>query len=135
MAGDASPNAPLPGLGNLAGAPCRVERVLVVGLHRTQAAVVQAELRRVKEARTLEELRDAALRAYEELTALDIFDAVDVVLGEGTKGNDTCTVVARFQEKGLVRLHAGTYVQGTEGECDSSTGPCTAAGSGRRSTP
>ena len=33
----------------------------------------------------LEEVRDRALEAYEELMGLDIFDAVDVVLGEGAK--------------------------------------------------
>ena len=27
----------------------------------------------------------------------------------------TCNVVAQFQEKNLLRLHTGTYVQGTEG--------------------
>lgn len=32
------------------------------------------------------------------------------------QGPGTCTVIARFQEKNLLRLHAGTYVQGTEGE-------------------
>lgn len=37
-------------------------------------------------ARTLEEIRDAALEAYGELMALDVFDAVDVVLGEGKVG-------------------------------------------------
>jgi hypothetical protein len=158
----------------LAGAPLRVERIMLVGLQRTKSGVVEQELARIKDARTLEEIRDAALRAYEELMALDIFDAVDVVLGEGSKvcsagqrsvapvsfagltawqhlpqrlqgdnlwesptgcrrqpaaaslpttsrlprplqGGKTCTVVARFQEKNMVRLHAGTYVQGTEG--------------------
>ena len=69
----------------LAGAPLRVERIMLVGLQRTKSGVVEQELVRIKDARTLEEIRDAALRAYEELMALDIFDAVDVVLGEGSK--------------------------------------------------
>ena len=69
----------------LAGAPLRVERIMLVGLQRTKSGVVEQELARIKDARTLEEIRDAALRAYEELMALDIFDAVDVVLGEGSK--------------------------------------------------
>jgi len=69
----------------LAGAKCRVERILLVGLERTKSPVVEAELVRVKHARTLEEVRDAALRAYEELMALDVFDAVDLVVGEGNK--------------------------------------------------
>lgn len=69
----------------VAGAPCKVERIMLHGLQRTKASVVQAELLRLKEARTLEEIRDAALAAYEELMALDIFDAVDLVLVEHPK--------------------------------------------------
>ncbi|PSC74144.1 sorting and assembly machinery component 50-like protein B-like [Micractinium conductrix] len=103
----------------LAGARCRVERIMLVGLERTKRSVVEAELLRVKGARTLEEIRDAALEAYGELMALDVFDAVDVVLGEG-KTPDSCTVVARFREKSMLRLHAGTYVQGVEGSVQTS---------------
>lgn len=39
------------------------------------------------------------------------------------QGGSTCTVVARFKEKGMLRLHAGTYVQGTEGAPRPGTGP------------
>ncbi|KAL4421736.1 hypothetical protein ABPG77_002352 [Micractinium sp. CCAP 211/92] len=99
----------------LADAQCRVDRILLVGLERTKQDLVEAELRRLKHGRTLEEIRDAAMAAHDELMALDIFDAVDLVLTEGSKGGSTCTVVARFKEKGMLRLHAGTYVQGTEG--------------------
>ena len=67
----------------LAGTPCKVERIMLVGLQRTKAGVVQAELLRVKGARTLEEIRDAALEAYESLMALDVFDGVDLVVAEG----------------------------------------------------
>lgn len=196
---EAAPEAPPPADGEpefdfesaferLAGAPCRVERILLVGLERTKDSVVHPALMRVKGAGTLEEIRDAALEAWEELVGLDIFDAVDVVLGEGSKvgagcvcrqrgshvlggscplwhldgtagnaganmdapsprtlvavgatavliptllpsptrralqGSDTCTVIARFQEKNMVRLHAGTYVQGTEGGREASDG-------------
>ncbi|PRW61285.1 Sorting and assembly machinery component 50 [Chlorella sorokiniana] len=103
----------------LAGAPCRVARVMLVGLERTKEAVVHPALRRVVQGRTLEEVRDRALEAYVELMGLDIFEAVDVVLEEG-KARGTCTVIARFQEKNLLRLHAGTYVQGTEGSVETS---------------
>ena len=157
----------------LAPTACRVEGILLVGLQRTQSSVVERELLRVREARTLEEVRDAALTAYEELMALDIFDGVDLVLSEsakasrrvvvggggcgggdttsrraallvvvdpsrarwlrfallpgatlnpftespGVQGGSACTMVARFQEKNMLRLHAGAYAQGTEGGC------------------
>lgn len=104
----------------LAGAKCRVDRILLVGLERTKQDLVEAELRRLKDGRTLEEIRDAAMAAHDELMALDVFDAIDLVLTEGTKGANTCTVVARFREKGMLRLHAGTYVQGTEGSVQTS---------------
>ena len=82
----------------LAGAPLRVERIMLVGLQRTKSGVVEQELVRIKDARTLEEIRDAALRAYVELMALDIFDAVDVVLEEGSK---VCECSARLRQWGV----------------------------------
>lgn len=54
---------------------------------------MEAELRRLKDGRTLEEIRDAALAAHDELMALDVFDAIDLVLTEGTKvglGSSAC---------------------------------------------
>ena len=71
----------------LAPTACRVEGILLVGLQRTQSSVVERELLRVREARTLEEVRDAALTAYEELMALDIFEGVDLVLSESAKAS------------------------------------------------
>jgi hypothetical protein len=92
----------------LAGAPLRVERIMLVGLQRTKSGVVEQELARIKDARTLEEIRDAALRAYEELMALDIFDAVDVVLGEGSK---VCSTGRRsgVQRAFLASPHGSTF--------------------------
>ncbi|KAI3432894.1 hypothetical protein D9Q98_010476 [Chlorella vulgaris] len=104
----------------LAGEPCRVERVMLEGLHRTKKSVVKRELQRFKEARTLKEIHQAADRVHEELMALDIFEAVELTLDESLKGDNLCTVMARFQEKGVVRLHAGTYMQGTEGSVETS---------------
>jgi hypothetical protein len=36
---------------------------------------------------------------------------------------DTCTVLVNCKEKGRVRLHAGTYVSGVEGELSQSNIP------------
>lgn len=39
------------------------------------------------------------------------------VLDAGLQGKaDACKVAAQFQEKNVLRLHTGTYVQGTEGK-------------------
>lgn len=99
--------------------PCRVGRISLLGLNRTKAGLVERELRRVEHASTLEEIKDELLEAYEDLVGLDIFDAVDVVIDKGD-APDTCSVVAQFQEKNLLRLHTGTYVQGTEGSVEAS---------------
>ena len=162
-------------------APCRVERIRLEGLERTKrSVVVPALLRLVQREGTLDEIKEAALEAWDELRDLDIFEAVDVVLDQGSKVLHRCClwscllpcahpvdargspksgrrkgvlwaragawpigaqrlpaaaarlrvrrswfldqqsqqdviIVARFQERGMVRLHAGTYVQGTEG--------------------
>lgn len=171
-------------------APCRVERIRLEGLDRTQrSVVVPALLRLVQREGTLDEIKEAALEAWDELRDLDIFEAIDVVLDQGSQvggwvlwcalvrlpvarlrcagwwwgrpthwlGQQRATaalpllsavkhgcrrcaldsppslpppscycstnrqspqdvvIVARFQERGIMRLHAGTYVQGTEG--------------------
>lgn len=63
---------------------CRVDQVAIIGLQRTKAAIVAREFLRIREARTLEEVKDAVLVTYEDLLGLDIFDAVEIVI-DGSK--------------------------------------------------
>ncbi|GAB4818843.1 hypothetical protein N2152v2_005889 [Parachlorella kessleri] len=101
--------------------PCKVEKLGLIGLKRTKNGLVLRELLKVRDARTLDEIKDTLLEAYEELMGLDIFEAVEVVVDADEKGRkDRCNVRAEFVEKSVLRLHTGTYVQGTEGSVEAS---------------
>lgn len=55
----------------------------VEGLGRTQEAVVSRELSGLKDASSLEELKDVLLDATDNLKQLDIFDVVEVRMNAG----------------------------------------------------
>lgn len=62
------------------GKRCKVEKLSIAGLQRTKGKLVLRELLKVKEAQTLDEIKDSLLEAYENLMGLDIFDGVEVVI-------------------------------------------------------
>lgn len=64
----------------LKDARLRPVRLSIVGLERTKGDIVRREFARVKDARTLEEVKGAVLEVYENLMALGIFDAVDITV-------------------------------------------------------
>ncbi len=57
-----------------------VEKVTIVGLDRTKAYIVSRELEPVKDARSLDEIKDVLLEAHEHLQSLGIFDGVEVII-------------------------------------------------------
>lgn len=59
---------------------CFPARLTILGLKRTNKHLVMRELLRVKNAQTLDEIKDAVVAAYQDLMALEIFDAVDIVI-------------------------------------------------------
>ena len=65
--------------------PCQVEKLGLKGLKRTKNGIVLRELLKVRDARTLDEIKDTLLEAYEELMGLDIFEAVEVVVDADEK--------------------------------------------------
>lgn len=65
--------------------PCRPTKLTLVGLERTDRELVRKELLRVRDARTLDEVKDAVLDAYTDLMSLGIFDVVDIVIDQGDK--------------------------------------------------
>jgi hypothetical protein len=105
--------------------------------------IVQRELNRVRDSRTLDEITDALEQAYQELMALGIFKAVLLVpdvheavrsnvrrgfliklvypfcrltsRGDALQHTDRCNIVAKFYERNLLGLRSGTFIQGTEG--------------------
>ncbi|KAK9830313.1 hypothetical protein WJX72_010954 [[Myrmecia] bisecta] len=99
----------------------RVQTVQLTGLERTRRYIVERELRRLEQARTLDEIKDALLDVQAALEELGVFEAVELIIDEGdTPG--TCTVVVNLHESGPLKLHTGTYIQGTEGSLELSVG-------------
>lgn len=61
-----------------------VENVVITGLRRTKEEIVMRELADLKRSGTLEEIKDSVLRVHANLMALDIFEAVDISLDNGS---------------------------------------------------
>lgn len=75
--------------------------VVVLQKGRTQQHVIERELMRVKKAQSLEEIKEQLLEAQEALEALNIFQAVELILAESIRvrmqcSEITCTVRNRF---------------------------------------
>jgi hypothetical protein len=64
---------------------CRVAQIRLGGLKRTKQEIVERELIRVKDARTLEQVLEALEEAHDDLMALEIFEAVDLAVDRGAK--------------------------------------------------
>lgn len=64
----------------LRDARLRPVRLSILGLERTKGDIVRREFARVRDARTLDEVKDAVLEAYENLMALGIFNAVEITV-------------------------------------------------------
>jgi outer membrane protein assembly factor BamA len=61
-----------------------IEDVVVTGLRRTNEEIVLRELADLKRSGTLEEINASFLRVHTNLMALDIFEAVDISLDNGS---------------------------------------------------
>lgn len=66
------------------GRPITVEDVVITGLGRTKEEIVMREFADLKRSGTLEEIKDGVLRAHTNLMALDIFEAVDISIDNGS---------------------------------------------------
>lgn len=67
----------------------KVERIVVMGLRRTNETIVLRELARMKRSGTLEEIKDSLLDVHAALMDLGIFQAVDVSISDGkVRGHD-----------------------------------------------
>lgn len=64
-------------------APCRVGCIYLQGLHRTKHSVLDPALAPLRDARTLDEVKDGMLKACDYLTDLGIFSAVGLQAMEG----------------------------------------------------
>ena len=56
--------------------------VRLSGIERTRPELIERELQPLKDARSLDEIKDVLLEVHENLMALDIFDAVEIIVGD-----------------------------------------------------
>eukprot|EP01025_Chloroclados_australasicus_P047574 TRINITY_DN5347_c0_g1_i4.p1 TRINITY_DN5347_c0_g1~~TRINITY_DN5347_c0_g1_i4.p1 ORF type:complete len:525 (+),score=49.54 TRINITY_DN5347_c0_g1_i4:827-2401(+) len=114
---------------NVKDKPLRVDHIRYPENIRTRRSVLEHEFEQVRSAETLEELREALVRLYVQLEALDIFSEVQVSVDAGVPGNDKknipdfCDLNVDVKEKGVFSLNAGTYVsQNSEGSVEVTMG-------------
>eukprot|EP00798_Chlamydomonas_sp_ICE-L_P003901 gene3901-13971_t len=80
---------------------------------RTRSHIIDRELDRVLEAKTLDEIHLALEMAGKNLQQLNIFRRIDMIVTEEPKEHEeACTVVLDLEEKNWYKVNAGTYVQG-----------------------
>ena len=109
---------------------CVVSSVEVRGNERTRNSLVERELRRVYEARTLEGIKDALFAANAALQEYGIFKDVSMVIDADAAGgrvgeNDVpgAKVVVNVEEKDMFHFKAGTFMSRRgEGEVEVSMG-------------
>eukprot|EP01025_Chloroclados_australasicus_P047576 TRINITY_DN5347_c0_g1_i6.p6 TRINITY_DN5347_c0_g1~~TRINITY_DN5347_c0_g1_i6.p6 ORF type:complete len:180 (+),score=17.06 TRINITY_DN5347_c0_g1_i6:827-1366(+) len=99
---------------NVKDKPLRVDHIRYPENIRTRRSVLEHEFEQVRSAETLEELREALVRLYVQLEALDIFSEVQVSVDAGVPGNDKknipdfCDLNVDVKEKGVFSLNAGS---------------------------
>ena len=62
--------------------------VIILQKGRTQPYIIEKELRRISDAQTLDELKEKLLEAQEALEALNIFEAVQLVIDQSPHVRD-----------------------------------------------
>jgi hypothetical protein len=65
--------------------PCKVGRVRIDGLQRTDGTLVEREFDEVRAAQSLEEVNAALMEALGELMAMDVFDGVEMIVDQSDK--------------------------------------------------
>eukprot|EP00879_Flechtneria_rotunda_P023366 GHRR01024716.1.p1 GENE.GHRR01024716.1~~GHRR01024716.1.p1 ORF type:complete len:243 (+),score=73.44 GHRR01024716.1:534-1262(+) len=82
---------------------------------RLKQEILDRELDRIYEAKTLKEVHEAVERAVEVLRQLEVYDDISALIhSEPQDEPDACTVQLELQETGRYKFGAGTYTQGGE---------------------
>jgi len=63
--------------------------VLLSGLERTKSDIIARELEPLQHARSLDEIKDVLLEVQENLEALNIFDAVEIIISDSNQVCDS----------------------------------------------
>ena len=120
---------------------CRVTSIEIRGLARTRRALVERELARALEARTLDGIKDALFAADAALREYGIFKEVAMVIDAdnasvtsrrtGEDETPGAKVVVNVEERDLLHLRAGTFMSKRgEGELEAAVGLRNALGRG-----
>ncbi len=64
--------------------------VLLSGNERTKPVIIARELEPLQQARSLDEIKDALLEIHDNLMALDVFDAVEIIISDSDLVSDWC---------------------------------------------
>ena len=95
--------------------PCRVQRVVIVGLKRTRRSLIDRHLAAAMSASTYGEVQSALLACRSELLSLGVFSDVSMTLDAGpTDAPGSATLFLRTVEEGLLSANVGTYIQGQD---------------------
>ena len=62
--------------------------VLLSGNERTKNTIIARELQPLQQARSLDEIKDALLEIHDNLMALDVFDAVEIIISDSDLVSD-----------------------------------------------
>jgi len=120
---------------------CRVTSIEIRGLARTRRELVERELERAREARTLDGIKDALFAADAALREYGIFKEVAMVIDAdnasatsrrtGEDETPGAKVVVSVEERDLLQLRAGTFMSKRgEGELEAAAGLRNALGRG-----
>lgn len=73
-----------------------VEKVMIIGLDRTKEYIVSREMEPFEDARSLDEIKDAALEVQESLMSLDVFDGVEVIITDSETVNTALSLYCAY---------------------------------------
>lgn len=97
--------------------------VIILQKGRTRPHIIEKELQRIRDAQTLDELKEKLLEAQDALEALNVFEAVQLVIDQSSHADpQSCTLQVNCPERRIWHAHAGTYLAGTEAKFEGQFG-------------
>ncbi len=83
-----------------------VEKITIVGLDRTKAYIVSRELEPVRDAKSLDEIKDVLMEAHEHLQSLGVFDGVELII---TDSETVRLPACASEESSVVSCHTVSH--------------------------
>lgn len=86
---------------------------------RTKEHIIERELKRVYDAKNLEEINEALEESCESLASLGVFSTIDAVITDEPEDSEgECTVLLDIEEKNWYSAKVASYFQGGENTCE-----------------